>query len=373
MSVWFGVADASPINQIALGPGAPPAISMAMGRYVPGYGGALASGVFERFDATGWHSHVFSFANVWSVAADPSAAGMVVLTANDAFEWTPGERPDAWSKPIEYFANYSSILPLSAYFDARFPGVVYAGSGGRVYKSVDGGRTYPTGGFVGDPTVLPQAIVETFLAEPGPSGIFAGTTKGLFVSEDAGGSWIAGSADLSSQKVFALAADASSRTTLWAGTDDGVYESTDSGTHWSKAGATLSGSIAAVLSVAGGGLFAGGDTGLSVSRDGGATWTAVAGITAAVRALAQDPRFGVFAAGTAAGVYESVDGGATWAASNEGLDNPDVTCLAFLEGGGLVAGTGGGVFEQVLAPTGRSGPTPAPSTPRAPIALPERP
>ena len=104
------------INQFALGPGTPPAIYLALGRYVPG-NPILANGAFERFDAVGRSYHVFSFMNVWSVAADPFGGDVVVLTATDAFEWTPGERPDAWSEPIEYFGNFSNVLPLSAYFD----------------------------------------------------------------------------------------------------------------------------------------------------------------------------------------------------------------------------------------------------------------
>jgi hypothetical protein len=81
----------------------------------------------------------------------------------------------------------------------------------------------------------------------------------------------------------------------------------------------------------------------------------------------------MLAAGTAAGVYESLDGGATWVASSEGLDNPDVTCLAFLEENALLAGTADGVFEQVAAPTGRGTATLTASHPRTPMALPERP
>jgi len=373
-STWTDVGvGIGAINQFALGSGEPPAIYLALGRNVPG-DPILAFGAFERFDAEGRSRHVFSFLNVRSLATNPLAGGAVVFTANDAFEWTPGERPDAWSEPIDYFGNFSNVLPVSAYFDARFPGVVYAGSGGRVYKSVDGGESYPTGALVGDPTALPQAIVQTFVAEPGSSGLFAGTTKGLWVSEDSGGSWVAGSPDLASRNVLALAPDASAASTLWAGTDDGVYKSTDSGAHWSKTGRTLDGDVAAVLSVAGGGgVLAGGVAGLFVSTDSGATWTRVPGIDVAVNALVQDPASGLVAAGTAAGVDESVDGGVTWAASNAELDDPNVLCLSFLEAGALVAGTGDGLFEQVPAPTGRGTAITTASRLRTPIVLSERP
>jgi photosystem II stability/assembly factor-like uncharacterized protein len=373
-STWTGVGvGIGAINQFALGSGEPPAIYLALGRNVPG-DPILANGAFERLDAEGRSYHVFSFMNVRSLATNPFAGGAVVFTANDGFEWTPGERPDAWSEPIDYFGNFSNVLPVSAYFDARFPGVVYAGSGGRVYKSEDGGRTYATGALVGDPRVLPQAVVQTFVAEPGSSGLFAGTTKGLWVSEDSGGSWVAGSPDLASRNVLALAQDASVASTLWAGTDDGVYKSTDSGAHWSKTGRTLDGDVAAVLSVAGGGgVLAGEVAGLFVSTDSGATWTRVPGVDVAVNALVQDPASGLVAAGTAAGVDESVDGGVTWVASNEGLDDPNVLCLSFLEGGALIAGTGDGIFEQVPAPTDRGAAALTALHPRTPTALPERP
>jgi photosystem II stability/assembly factor-like uncharacterized protein len=372
-SVWTDLGVDFEANQLALGPGTPPVLYLAIGRNIPGQGGPLSFGAFGRFDAAGLTFHGFSFVTVWSIATDPFAPGAVVLTANGAFEWAPGEGADAWSGPVPYFADFSFLLPLSSYFDARTPEAVYAGSGGRVYKSVDGGRTYPTGAIVGNPGTAPGAIVETFIAEPGSSGIFAGTTTGLFVSEDAGGSWISGSADLASRKVFALAADAFHGSTLWAGTDDGVYKSTDSGAHWSRTGATLGGRVAAVLAVAGGGgVLAGGDAGLSASSDGGATWTTVAGMNAPVNALAQDPRSGFIAAGTTAGVFESTDAGATWAASIAGLDNPNVRCLSFLEDGALLAGTSGGVFERIVT-TGRGTDTRTPSRRRAPKALSDRP
>src|SRR5262249_55218125 len=198
----------------------------------------------------------------------------------------------------------------------------------------------------------PLSVVRAFLAQPGTSqGAFAGTSKGLFVSGDAGASWTAGSADLAPRQIFALAVDLASATTVWAGTDDGVYRSTDSGAHFGKAG-SLGGNVHAVLPISGSRIAAAADSGLFVSFDSGATWTPASGAAATTfNALVEDPGTGWLYAGSLAGVFRSQDGGGTWAAESDGLSHPDVLSLAVLGDGSVLAGTNGGsvfLLERIL-------------------------
>jgi photosystem II stability/assembly factor-like uncharacterized protein len=88
----------------------------------------------------------------------------------------------------------------------------------------------PTGGAVWDPALGPDGGgVSALLADPGlPGVVYAGTAGGVFVSVDGGERW-RHAGDLT-VAVSALAAAADG--TLVAGTPEGVFASRDGGTHW---------------------------------------------------------------------------------------------------------------------------------------------
>jgi len=99
-------------------------------------------------------------------------------------------------------------------------------------------------------------------------------------------------------------------------------------------------------------LLAATDRGLYLSHDAGSSWSSVGALTRRAWSVGFDARNPAIAyAGTdGSGVFLSKDGGQTWQESSAGLLSLDVRCLAFgLEG--VVAGTASGVF---LSPDGES-------------------
>jgi hypothetical protein len=99
-------------------------------------------------------------------------------------------------------------------------------------------------------------------------------------------------------------------------------------------------------------ILAGTDRGIYASHDAGATWGTTSYSGKRVWAVGFDARNPAlaFAGSAGQGVLSSTDGGQTWQASSTGLLNRDVRSLAFgLEG--IAAGTAAGVF---LSPDGQA-------------------
>ncbi len=349
------------LNSLALGPGNDPAVFVGYGRFPIALGGfvALEGGALR-------YSSIAALV-VTSLAADPVNAGRILAaTTLGSYAYAAGE----WSPlPLQSGGSATTLPPLSLFFDARTPGLLYAGAGGRTYTSLDGGATIAHSGVVNS-TTLP--VVRCFLPQPNTAqGILAGTSKGLYVSGDEGATWAAASADVLTRQIYALAGDPASPSTLWAGTDDGVYRSADGGAHWARVSAAPGGNVHAVLVVSGSGrILAGADSGLYSSTDGGATWPPVAGVGATVDALAEDAASGSLAAGTLAGVYESGNGGVSWSASNDGLTNDNVLCLSYASGLLLAGTNGGSVFQEIR--TAPREPVSRSARPAGPRALPPR-
>ncbi|MGE5413616.1 MAG: WD40/YVTN/BNR-like repeat-containing protein [Syntrophomonadaceae bacterium] len=371
-----GAADWTPIvgadrfvNFIAVGPSPAPPVFLAHGR------AGLSAGGLDRWDGGSQFTVSAPTAeSISALAADPVQAGRILAAATIGILAHSGGAGGAWTPVQCCVGSAVGNIATAIVFDPRTAGLVYASTGAGVFRSTDGGATFVASSN-GIPSTVPATVVRSLLPQPGTaSGMFAGTSKGLYQSPD-GMNWTAGSGDLSSRQVIALAADSASPSTLWAGTDDGVYRSMDTGAHWTKTAASLGGTVHAVLSVSGGSgrVLAGADSGLYASTDGGTTWTSVPGVGATVNALARDPSSGVIAAGTLAGVFESSDAGASWSAAHDGLTNPSVLSLVYLPDGTLLAGTSGGsVFGQVNVHTVSRGPVTRAESPGPPRSVPPR-
>lgn len=354
------------VNFLAAGPAPAPPVYLAHGR-----AGRSAGGLDRWEGDTQFSDTAVDAESISALAADPAHLGRVLGGATTGIlAYSVG----AWT-PVQCCANSAAgNVATAIVFDPRTAGLVYASTGTGIFRSVDSGATFAPSSS-GLPSTAPATIVRSLLPQPGTaSGMFAGTTRGLYQSAD-GMNWTLGSSDIATRQILALAVDASSASTLRAGTDDGIYESTDGGAHWSKSSAGLNGTVHALLPVAGGTtrILAGADSGLYASTDGGTTWNAIPGVGATVNALAADPSSASVAAGTTAGVFESEDGGASWASSDEGLTNPTVLSLVFLADGTLLAGTNGGsVFEKVIVRTVPRGPVARTGASPSPRVLPPR-
>jgi photosystem II stability/assembly factor-like uncharacterized protein len=170
--------------------------------------------------------------------------------------------------------------------------------------------------------------VHALLAVPDNAGVLlAGTSDGLFRSEDEGRSWrmvpnlptpivLTAEARDRGRQIYSLAAGPDGVLYL-AGAGAQPWRSTDAGRTWSPLTRLPAGGAVLALAMASDGrrLLAGSDgAGLFRSDDGGHTWQAVADIPATyVAGLWFDPQDGrLVYARTRAGLYRSHDGGFTW-------------------------------------------------------------
>jgi photosystem II stability/assembly factor-like uncharacterized protein len=161
-----------------------------------------------------------------------------------------------------------------------------------------------------------------------PSTMYAGTSRGVYKSQDGGETWKKTSEGLTASAVAGLVVDPSDASTLYASTADGIFKSADGGQTWSlilgggSPGSLLQGASLVAAPSSPGTLYAWTSAGLFRSDDGGATWR-----QAAAEGLAAESTFqldaelcavsptdaNVVVAATGNGIARTSDGGETWA------------------------------------------------------------
>lgn len=216
--------------------------------------------------------------------------------------------------------------------------------------------------------------------------LYAGTTKGLFVSADNAQTWrktdvladihsvafldraiVLGSLDSilisgDNQKAWrvsyrnnrnwfvkALVVNGGS---MFAGTPGGIFRSVDAGITWQPANGGFRYPLDIWALVANNGvLFAATADGIYQSTNNGDTWTATANRENTRSLIALN---GVLYAGAIGAILRSTDNGASWRVSHEGLPNLNIWALA-ASGKSIFAGTTEGVYEaeETLAFGGR--------------------
>jgi len=175
--------------------------------------------------------------------------------------------------------------------------------------------------------------------------LLAGTTDGVYLSNDAGVNWrSAGTGIPAFTQIWSLVAQGSD---FFAGSAEGwVYRSTDGGGTWSHADSGIVGPHVLSLLASTKGLLAGTDKGVFFSSDSGRSWaSASAGVLDMTVSCLATLGSSVLA-GTVRGVYRSTNDGIMWEPSNTGLTNTNVQDLA-IRNATLLAGTQNlGVFRS---------------------------
>lgn len=190
-------------------------------------------------------------------------------------------------------ARWKHVLRESAFnvgIDPRRPETVYAAgvkwrsrtSRESIYKTVDGGGTWRASG--------PPGLHDNYFGHPivvdrqRAGMIYAGGSRGLFLSADQGGTW---TKSLALRKAFsgvnAIALDAVRANVLYVGTSTrGVMKSVDGGQTWSTPRIDGRGRGISALAIARtrpqtiyAGVYDPGRAGIFASTDGGATWRRV--------------------------------------------------------------------------------------------------
>lgn len=246
------------------------------------------------------------------LAVDPSRPANVYVSyldeSNVGHFQRSTDRGESWSETPNP-AGY----PL-----AVASGVIYAGSA----VSADGGATW---------TVASAApgVSHVYAAGSGPARtVYAGTTQGVWISDDAETTWQPASQGLAATQIAALAVDPVHPRILYAAAldpDTGalrLMKSGSSGQSWHPIGPPSIAQDLATLVIdplTSTTLYAGSIDGLAKSTDGGSTWeqlTISASFCNQVNQLAIDPSHPdtLYASAALYGcpTFKSTDGGASW-------------------------------------------------------------
>lgn len=335
-------------------------------------------------------------------------APATVWAATSAGPWCSRDGGTSWTGVAAGLGVPSSTAVA---VDAAAPAAVYLGTaGGGVFVTRDGAR------WAAASTGMTGMGAGALAAAHRTPNVFAGAGGVAFVSADGGATWTPEAAGLGELGVASLAVDPSAPGTVWAGTTGGIFRSNDGAASWNAVWPSLDTAerlvvdasdprrVYAVMRHSGGsGVFYsyvvrtddGGETWRSSppssfqgpsdvaldpaspttlfvaaaevflkSNDAGASWTTVDSFTfpelASRVAVAAEPAAAVYV-GTSTGVVKSVDGGVTWAPAGRGLGCGNVRALAVdpsspavvyagtLECGVFRTANGGGVWEAVNA------------------------
>lgn len=238
-------------------------------------------------------------------------------TAEGLFRSTNGGR--AW-REVDWPFSDMAISALAAVEGAGAEGKYYAGSEeGYVYASTDGGWRW-------NRLAAPSAAspVNALYVLPGTDGqtLLAGTTEGVFRSEDGGCTW-----QLACAEIGAVLSLSGTKQMVVAGSyDSGVWQSEDGGCTWQAISSGLAARGLAKLATCGESLFAlGPNEGLWRSRDYGASWnkldSLVMHLPLSTFAVTQvDGRELVLVSSVMSGLLRSTDGGDSWQVVQEGSD-----------------------------------------------------
>jgi photosystem II stability/assembly factor-like uncharacterized protein len=225
--------------------------------------------------------------------------------------------------------------------DPSNPDIIYAGTQGGLFKSINGGASWSDSGLTN--------VDHLVIAPSNPNIIYAGGIDGLFKSTDAGGHWSQISAPDARFVGYSIAIDPTNPNIVYGGNSLCVAMSVDGGGNWTCGGP--GGAYALVIDPKNTSTIYAGTYGNGVYTYTGGAWNVSStGLTNAyVTSLAINPtNTSIIYAGTDGGVFKSTDGGASWNAINSGLTNTKVTSLAIdpSDPSTIYAGTNGGVFES---------------------------
>ena len=181
------------------------------------------------------------------------------------------------------------------------------------------------------------------------SNTFAGTTGGIYLSTDNGGSWTPVNNGLSCLDVKALAISGNN---IFAGTiGGGMFLSTDNGSNWKAVNNGLPGINNHILSltISGDNIFAGTvRDGVFLSTDNGSSWTAInSGITNKTIWSLASSGSNIFAGTETAGVFLSTNNGNSWTAISTGLPSNALNVQTLLiDGNNIFAGGSNGIYTS---------------------------
>ena len=197
--------------------------------------------VYSTFISGREHGVVTSgspFTRATAIAVDSSGNAHITgsTTATDFPVVNPLKTSGIFFKTTDAASNWSNnstglIEGLSALAVSRSsPNTLYAGDSRGVYRSTDAGATWTITSTVG----LPQfPLIRAIAIDPtNASVVYAGSLSGLFKTTDGGNNWNTLNIPVSGASVTSIVFVPSTPSTIYAGSNEGVFRSTDSGGTW---------------------------------------------------------------------------------------------------------------------------------------------
>ncbi|MBI3355272.1 MAG: hypothetical protein HY038_00590, partial [Nitrospirae bacterium] len=156
-----------------------------------------------------------------------------IATTMGVFETKNGG--ERWAKKMDGMKEVLMVVTLG--MDPTSPSILYAGTSGGVYKSIDqaGHWEKVNNGLVPlDMVKTSRALnVTSILADPYEHDtVYAATLAGLYKSTDAATSWKRIGESLTDQMIIAMVLDRTRKGVVYITGRDGVHRSEDGGTTW---------------------------------------------------------------------------------------------------------------------------------------------
>jgi photosystem II stability/assembly factor-like uncharacterized protein len=258
--------------------------------------------------------------DVHSLAADPSHPGKLFLGTTDGHIFGSEDDGDRWTL-LGHVGERRDAVITAILVDPRDGNILFVStrtqdpaSGGGVFVSKNGGRTWRASGLEG------HSVRALAIAPSDADVLIAGTLDGVYRSSDAGKSWdrISPEHHQELRNLDSLAVDPRDPQTIYAGTFHLPWETTDGGRTWRPIhdGMIDDSDVMSLLAdpATPGRVYAGACSG--IYRSDANRWQKIQGIPYTARRtfeLTQDPERpgGVFAA-TSEGLWKTSDAGKTW-------------------------------------------------------------
>ncbi len=218
-------------------------ISLAIDPKLPAtvFAGTMGDGTYKSPDGgRTWHQFNAGIqkgtisAIVNQVVFNPRGTEMVyAATTVGVFRSMDGGRN--WTERMSGMTEVNFVVSLV--LDPQRPNVLYAGTTGGMYRSINSSESWEkisTGMVAADAKMASMVLgVNGIAIDPNnPQNVYAGTTKGLYTSNDQGDHWVKHQGNLKESYISALQLDPTKPSTLYAGTSEGLFKSQDSGVTW---------------------------------------------------------------------------------------------------------------------------------------------
>jgi photosystem II stability/assembly factor-like uncharacterized protein len=299
--------------------------------------------------------------DVRALVVDPNDPQRFYFGTLDGQIYTSSDGGQQWSLFVNF--NRPKLFIDNIIVDPRSSNTIYVGAHrhtepGGFFKTSDGGRTWHE-----STELRAEAVHSLFQSDTNRDLLVAGTSSGVYRSENAGESWThLPTSGMENLNVESLAIDPRNSSVIYAGTWHRPYKSTDSGETWRliKEGLIDDSDVFAIDIDPRdpNHIIASACSGIYDSHNGGEQWRKVQGIPSQsrrTRAILQHPSVpGLVFAGTTEGFWRSVNGGTSWTlTTSKQLEvnsisvhpkNPDIIYIGTNNYGVMISRDGGKTF-----------------------------